>query len=406
MLFKDKVSKIKINKINIFNLFFFFNDKYRNKAIIRLKKFLNIKKNLVFLGRARTGIYLLIKYYLENYDERSRNVLIAAYTIPDICNLIVKAGGKPIFVDFEYQSTFLSLADLRRKILIHNPKILVLTHYHLDEKELRKILHICKKNKITVIEDKAISYGTIQKNPILSDAAIFSFSSFKLLNFYYGGGLTCKNNLIFKKIKLEINSWKSLTLFQYFRQAILTIFYQLLTSKLIFNYIGFYFLNLNLIRNKESVNRNYFSKGNFDKSYFTQPSDGFYKEIFNKINETEASQKHRVEIFSLYYKYLKKISVPKNINKKQILSSSCYNFLVFHKKSKLIRQILFKQGFDTGRSIYDNLNNFLNYKTENVNTKNLDKLYKNLIVLPTHNSVTKEYATNLAKKLIAVKNNI
>jgi len=332
--------------------------------------------------------------------------LIAAYTIPDICNLIVKAGGKPIFVDFEYQSTFLSLADFRRKILIHNPKILVLTHYHLDEKELRKILHICKKNKITVIEDKAISYGTIQKNPILSDAAIFSFSSFKLLNFYYGGGLTCKNNLIFKKIKLEINSWKSLTLFQYFRQAILTIFYQLLTSKLIFNYIGFYFLNLNLIRNKESVNRNYFSKGNFDKSYFTQPSDGFYKEIFNKINETEASQKHRVEIFSLYYKYLKKISVPKNINKKQILSSSCYNFLVFHKKSKLIRQILFKQGFDTGRSIYDNLNNFLNYKTENVNTKNLDKLYKNLIVLPTHNSVTKEYATNLAKKLIAVKNNI
>ena len=154
------------------------------------------------------------------------------------------------------------------------------------------------------------------------------------------------------------------------------------------------------------MNRKYFSKGKFDESYFTQPSVGFFREIFSKINEINIIQKHRVEIFLIYYKYLKNFSVPKNINKKQILSSSCYNFLIFHNKSKLVRKILFKQGYDTGKSLYDNLNQLTNYKIKKINTMNLDRLYKNLIVLPTHQSVTKEYATNLSKKLLEVVKNI
>jgi perosamine synthetase len=406
MFLLNKISKIRINNINILNLFYLNNRKCKIKFFFILKKFLNVKKNLLFLGRARTGIYLLVKYYLENYPGHNKNVLLAAYTIPDIFNLIVRAGGNPIFVDFDRRSTFHSLTDLKKKINIYTPKILVLTHYHLEEKELKKILNICKQKKIIVIEDKAVSYGAIQKRSFFGDAAIFSFSSFKLLNFYYGGALTCKNDSIFKKIQSEVNSWKSLNVFQYFRQVVLTTSYQFLTYKFIFNYFGFYFLNLNLIRNKESFYRKYFSKGKFDKSYFTQPSAGFFREIFSKINEAKIIQKHRVDIFLIYYKYLKNFSIPKVINKKQILSSSCYNFIISHKKSKLIRKILFKHGFDTGKSLYDNLNDLSNYKLKNINTKNLDRLYKNLIILPTHQSVKKEYAINLARKIIEITNNI
>ena len=408
-IFKNKISKIKINNIflfNIINSFIYNKYSYQKKVAFQLKKFLNIKKNFIFLGRARTAIFLLVKYYLQQSGFQNRNVLISAYTIPDIINLIVKAGGRPVFVDFEYHSTFHSLTDLRNKIKNYNPSVLVLTHYHLEDKNLKEIVIMCKKHKIFVIEDRAVSYGAIQKKNMLSDSAIFSFSSFKLLNFYFGGALTCKNNLIFKKIQLEISTWKNLSFLQYFRQAALTVFFQLLTYKFIFNYIGFYLLNLNLIRGKESLNRKYFSKGKFDESYFTQPSVGFFREIFSKINEINIIQKHRVEIFLIYYKYLKNFSVPKNINKKQILSSSCYNFLIFHNKSKLVRKILFKQGYDTGKSLYDNLNQLTNYKIKKINTMNLDRLYKNLIVLPTHQSVTKEYATNLSKKLLEVVKNI
>ncbi len=405
MFFINKISKIKINYINIFNLFTVKKFRYQNKVINNLKKFLNINK-IILLGRARTGIYLLVKHYLKYPSRPGRNVLVTAYTIPDVINLIKKAGGKPLFVDFEYQSTYFSILDLKDKIKKYNPKIVILTHYHLEEKNIKKILNICKKKKIIVIEDKAISYGSIQQKKLSSDGAIFSFSSFKLLNYYYGGALTCKNDRIFKKIQSEVNSWKTLSLFQYFRQASLTIIYQVLTYKFIFNYFGFYYLKYKFFLKNKKSEKFYFSSGKFDKSYFTRPSNGFFNEIFYKIAKAKAIQRHRMKIFLIYYKYLKKISIPYKITHSQILNGSCFNFLIYHKKSWLIKKKLYDENFDIGTSVYENLNKLSFYKKKYVKTKNLDNVYENLLFLPTHELVSKKYASNLAKKIIEITKKI
>ena len=147
MFFLNKISRIKINFINIFNLFTVKKFKYQSNVVINLKKFLNVNK-IILLGRARTGIYLLVKHYLKYPARSGRNVLVTAYTIPDVINLIKKAGGKPLFVDFEYQSTYFSILDLKNKIKKYKPKIVILTHYHLEEKNIKKILDICKKKKL------------------------------------------------------------------------------------------------------------------------------------------------------------------------------------------------------------------------------------------------------------------
>ena len=72
---------------------------------------------------------------------------------------------------------------------------------------------------------------TIKKINIVSDGSIFSFSSFKLLNFYFGGALICKNNKIFEKIQSEVLGWKKMSLFQYLKQIFLTLSFQFITSK-------------------------------------------------------------------------------------------------------------------------------------------------------------------------------
>jgi perosamine synthetase len=403
---KNKISKIKINYINLFNIFSLKNLKYERVALVKLKRLLNVKKNIIFLGRARTGIYLLIKYYLKNNKSKNNVVLTSAYTIPDIINLIKKGGGEPVFVDFDYKSTFFSIKDLKNKILKHKPKILLITHYHLEDKNLKKIIHICKKNKIIVLEDRAVSYGSIKKINIVSDGSIFSFSSFKLLNFYFGGALICKNNKIFEKIQSEVLGWKKMSLFQYLKQIFLTLSFQFITSKLIFNYFGFYLMNLNINKNKQNLNKIYFSKGEFNNSYFTRPSSGFYKEIYKKFNNVRFNQQHRVSIFSIYNKYLSKLSIPRNISKKDIFRGSCYNYLIYNKKAKLIRKKLFKSNFDTGRMLYENLSKSIKYKNKKNKTINLNDLSENLLVLPTHSSVSKIYAISLAKKILEIDKSI
>ena len=405
MFFLNKISRIKINFINIFNLFTVKKFKYQSNVVINLKKFLNVNK-IILLGRARTGIYLLVKHYLKYPARSGRNVLVTAYTIPDVINLIKKAGGKPLFVDFEYQSTYFSILDLKNKIKKYKPKIVILTHYHLEEKNIKKILDICKKKKITVIEDKAVSYGSIKQKKLSSDGAIFSFSSFKLLNYYFGGALTCKNDFIFKKIQSEVNSWKTISLLQHFRQVSLTIIYQILTYKFIFNYYGFYFFNRKLYLKNKKSKKFYFSSGKFDKSYFTRPSSGFFNEVFYKIPQANAIQRHRVKIFLIYHKYLKSISIPNKITYSQILHGSCFNYLIHHKNSSLIRKKLYNANYDIGQSVYENLNKLPFYKKKNIKTKNLDNVYNNLLILPTHELVSKKYASNLAKKIIEITKTI
>lgn len=122
MFYKSKISKININHINLFNIFKLKNLKHEKFVLSKLKKFLNIKNNMIFLGRARTGIYLLVKHYLKDIKSKNNVVLTSAYTIPDIINLIKKGGGKPVFVDFDYNSTYFSINDLKKKLPSINQK--------------------------------------------------------------------------------------------------------------------------------------------------------------------------------------------------------------------------------------------------------------------------------------------
>lgn len=402
MLFKDKISKIKINSINLLNIFYYKNSDYEKISLINLKRLLNIKKNIIFLGRARTAIYLLIKYYLINGKSNNNVVLTSAYTIPDVINLIKKGGGEPVFVDFEYQSTSLSIKDLKDKIIEYNPKILLITHYHLEDKNLKKIIDICKKNKMTILEDRAVSYGSIKKTNITSEGSIFSFSSFKLLNFYFGGALYCKDDKIFEKIKLEVLGWKKMYLSQYIKQIMLTLSYQFLTSEIIFRYFGFYLIKLNNYNNKKNFKKVYLSSGKFDNSYFTRPSNGFYREIYKKFNYIKRCQQHRVKIFSIYNKYLNQFAIPKKITKADILNGSCYNYLIYNKNANLIRRKLIESNFDTGRILYDNLSKSINYNKKKIKTVNLNNLNQGLLVLPTHFYVSQTYAISLAKRILEI----
>ena len=59
------------------------------------------------------GLYLLIKLSIK---ERKRKVILSAYTIPDVINMAVLAGGEPVFVDFNPRSTNVDVNHLETLI--------------------------------------------------------------------------------------------------------------------------------------------------------------------------------------------------------------------------------------------------------------------------------------------------
>ena len=95
-----------------------------NRLETELREFTG-EQNLVATPQARTGLYDYLKEVIEPGDE----VLTSSYTLIDMVNMIICAGGKPVFVDTAEQHYHISIEDLKKKIS-NKTKVLVLPHLY------------------------------------------------------------------------------------------------------------------------------------------------------------------------------------------------------------------------------------------------------------------------------------
>ncbi len=375
----------------------------KDKLSNKISKILDYKNNYIFIGRARTGIFLLVKIFLE---AKKPKVAMSPFTIPDVVNMVICAGGVPVFVDFEKKTTFLNLDQLETFFKKNQCSILILTHYNINENNYLKIKDLCTKYNIKLVEDCAIAIGGVSngtKIGTLCDGAIYSFSSFKFLNFFWGGMVYIKNNQLFEQVNGLTKSWKTLSFIDYLPPIISSLKFDFLTSRLIFNYFTFNLLQINLHKRKNLVNKQYadFEVGKLNKTYFTLPSEVFYDELYRKIDNFYSFQEKRVKNSLIYYNLLSKFSIPYNISEDLIINSSCYNYLIYSKNKIALRVKLAKMGFDTGFSMYQNSHKFPSYSQFEGYSDEVDNLIENSIVLPTHYLITEDYAEQLSRAILS-----
>ena len=87
-------------------------DELENKFI----KYTNLK-NIIFLNFARVGLFYAIKKILS--DNR-KEILLSPFTIFDVVNMIICAGGVPKFIDTNLNSPHISkkiFLNITQKIL-------------------------------------------------------------------------------------------------------------------------------------------------------------------------------------------------------------------------------------------------------------------------------------------------
>jgi len=400
MIPKQIIQKIHYHKIFIDFLLKkkFFN---HNKLFSHLLNIFGRKKNSIFLGRARVGIFLAIKVLL---NKQKPKVLMSSFTIPDVVNMVICAGGIPVFLDFDKNTTFINILELEKIIKKNDCSILILTHYNINDKNYKKIYDICKKNKIKLIEDCAISIGGRSNNykiGSLSEATIYSFSSFKFINFFYGGLIHFKKKVYFKNAKKITRKWKKLKFLDYLEPLLKTIKFQLITSKVIYSLIAkiFYlgFIKKNIIEKKNI--KFYFNK--MDSSYYSLPAEPFFFEFERKVSNFKKYQNHRRKISNIYLKFLKPISIPHNLSQELIENSSCYSYLIKVKNKNKLRKKLADIGYDTGYAMYPNCHKYKNYQNFQGNSKNIDDIIKHCISLPTHQYISPDYAKKISMAIIS-----
>lgn len=138
-------------------------------------------------AQARVAIYLSLRALIERSGKRE--VVMSPYTIFDVVNMVVAAGGRPRFVDLAPGTCNVDAEAVEEAISDETGAVMV-THLQGLACDIKRIAAFCRERGVPLVEDSAQAFGTLvdgQQVGTFGDVGIFSFGLAKNVNCVYGG---------------------------------------------------------------------------------------------------------------------------------------------------------------------------------------------------------------------------
>jgi len=136
--------------------------------------------------------------------KKNDEIIMPSYTFVSTANAFVMRGGKPVFVDIEKTTLTICLKSIERAIT-KKTKAIVVVHYSGISPDMDKLVNLCKKNKIFLVEDAAQAIYSFYKNRMLGsfgDFACLSFHETKNIHCGQGGALLINNSKFIERAKI------------------------------------------------------------------------------------------------------------------------------------------------------------------------------------------------------------
>lgn len=163
---------------------------------------------VVAVPMARVGIYLAIKHLIR----KGQKVILSPYTVSDVVNMVLCAGGVPVFADVEEGGSCNIDAEVVLDLLESEDDVgaVLVTHFYGLVCNLRPIIEACARKGIPVIEDAAQAFGAIYEGRLagtIGDVGIFSFGLLKNVTGFLGGAVFTRNEKLAQAISAELGGF-------------------------------------------------------------------------------------------------------------------------------------------------------------------------------------------------------
>ena len=163
----------------------------------------------IAMPMARVGIYLALKHLIRT----GQKVILSPYTISDVVNMVLCAGGVPVFADIEKGGSYNIDPDIVRELLAANDHVgaVLVTHFYGLVCNISPILAACAQKGIPVIEDAAQAFGAkLNGKPAGSfgHAGVFSFGLLKNVTGFVGGAVLTGDAALESKIRRDLESFR------------------------------------------------------------------------------------------------------------------------------------------------------------------------------------------------------
>ena len=147
---------------------------------------------------ARVGIYFVVRALIRP----GQKVILSPYTIADVVNMVVCAGGIPVFADIDRDTCNISARQVEQLIDADTGAVLV-THFYGLACDIEEIADICSRRGVPLVEDAAQALGTRVNGRAVGtfgQAGIFSFGLYKNVNSFLGGMIVTRDADLRKRL--------------------------------------------------------------------------------------------------------------------------------------------------------------------------------------------------------------
>lgn len=362
-------------------------------------------ENLIPLSRGRLAIYFGT---MHSVTATRRKVIMSAFTIYDLVNMVRAGGGEPVFIDSEPGSVHIGAQRVQEAIDDSTAAVIV-THYHSTNREIQDIADICKANGIALIEDCAIALGAkYDGNHVGSfgDFALFSFGLFKFISTYLGGGIVVRDPKKRSAILEQVNNWPRITASELCPHAAKAWKLSTLTQEKVFSNFTFplfrfgYTHEIDVIKRSAKNDPNPVLRDSLPEDYRVRPSIFQLNEFIRQIPLVEAARIKRLLNASHYFNKLKSKRVP-GLPEEPNINFDCYlNFplMISNNRKKFVDEMM-RSNFDLGIYYYRNCADAPALFQYHKPLPNLASFVKKIVFFPTYPAVDSEYIDRLTDRV-------
>jgi len=262
-------------------------------------------------AKARVAIHLAVAALVEP----GRKVVLSPYTISDVVNMVISAGGVPVFADIDARTCNIDPEDVQRIIDSDTAAVLV-THLHGLACDMERLVPLCREHGLRLIEDAAQAFGTRLNGRSVGtfgDAGVFSFGMYKNVNSFFGGMLLTSDADVDRRVRERVATFPPQEMGYFAKKVLSGLATDIATMPGIFQSFTYHVFraaslhDVGLLNRQVSFDQGPSMKRVLSESYLRRMTRMQAKLVLSQLENLDNATRARIETARLYHEGLKDV---------------------------------------------------------------------------------------------------
>jgi dTDP-4-amino-4,6-dideoxygalactose transaminase len=250
---------------------------------------------------------------IKSLIKPGQKVILSPYTISDVINMVVAAGGIPVFADVERATCNIDPESVS-KMIDDNTGAVLVTHFYGLIANWEPIKSLCDSFNIPMIEDAAQAFDAEWKGKKAGSyghAGIYSFGLYKSINTLYGGMVVTNDSELAARLRHEIARWPSVSVIALIKKMLGGLSTHFATSDIIFQTLSYWIFRYGYLKEISFINRQVtidlhpVLRRNIPSGYLWRYAPGQARLALNQLGGLAKQLRKRIATARLYYEGLK-----------------------------------------------------------------------------------------------------